>query len=544
MRVHCALAIFALLIGTGHSIPQHRPEERLPVHGASPNNYRVLVHRNESVNPLQRVSATEGSGRQVAGLQRSFSAQFTPLEVYDVNHLDFSVPGILNPTPDMLCDQIQSENPDVTHCEQDFRVTIDTPSATPNDPDWPQQYDMPLVDVEKIWAQGNFGSSTVIVCVIDTGTDLLHPDIRANLWINPQEKAAKGATFTDNWQNGVDDDGNGIIDDIYGADFVDGSTDGNCQDQNGHGTFVAGVIGAVGNNGIGVSGMQQVASIMTCRFMDASGNGWTSDAIRCVEYCIAKGAHVMSNSWGGVEYSASLQAAVNQATQRGVLFVASAGNDGDDTDTTKHYPSSLPDAVVLAVAASNSANSLWKFSNYGATTVDLAAPGVQVLNLGLGGVYITLTGTSMATPHVSGCAALLLAQYQKNGFNISSGLAPQVKKLLLSTTTALPAAQSNLLMNGILNCYAAWQGVPSSPGAAPKPPGGSTSASGGSGSIESFNPSAPTTHPPNTVPGTVPTSQPQDTLPIFVTIDGTVQNISAAPSDKPHDKAYISGADA
>ena len=257
---------------------------------------------------------------------------------------------------------------------------------------------------------------------------------------------------------------------------MNGGKSGDVADDNGHGTFVAGVVGAVGNNDIGVSGINQVAAIVPCKFMDSQGNGWVSDAIKCWEYCLSRRTAVISNSWGGVDNSAALQSAVQHAAARGVLLVTSAGNGGQDTDITDHFPSSLPDDAIVAVAASTKDGGLWPRSNYGAQSVDLAAPGERVLSTGNGGTYLMLSGTSMATPHVAGAAALLLQEFHRKGWDVSAGagtVAPgqRVKELLMSAADPMPGVA---IAAGRLNIAAAIARVPD-------PPKAATSAAGLSG---------------------------------------------------------------
>jgi subtilisin family serine protease/subtilisin-like proprotein convertase family protein len=244
------------------------------------------------------------------------------------------------------------------------------------------------------------GSRDIVVAVIDSGLDYNHPDLVSNVWTNPGELAG----------NGLDDDANGFIDDVHGYDFV--NNDGDPMDDDGHGTHVAGTIGAVGNNDVGVAGVNWSTSIMALKFLDAAGSGRTADAVRAVNYATMMreqygvDVRVTNNSWGGGGFSQSLKDAIEASGTAGILFVAAAGNDGEDNDTTPRFPSGYGLSNIVTVAATDASDTLARFSNFGVTTVDLAAPGDAILSTLPNNSYGLLSGTSMATPHVSGVAAL------------------------------------------------------------------------------------------------------------------------------------------
>ena len=251
------------------------------------------------------------------------------------------------------------------------------------------------------------GSSNVVVGIIDTGVEYTHPDLAANIWTNPGEIPA----------NNIDDDGNGYIDDVHGWNAYDQNGDPN--DDNGHGTHVAGTIGAVGNNSIGVAGVNWNVTIVPTKFISAGGTGTTLGAVECLEYLHALkdgGLNIVAsnNSWGGGGFDPALDDAIADSNTRDILFIAAAGN-GDrrgrpqNNDLITDYPSGYDHPNVISVAATDRYDRIASWSNYGATTVDLGAPGVDILSTYMGGDYDTISGTSMATPHVVGAAALLKA---------------------------------------------------------------------------------------------------------------------------------------
>jgi subtilisin family serine protease len=260
------------------------------------------------------------------------------------------------------------------------------------------------IDAPEAW-DITTGGSEVVIAVIDSGIDYQHEDLQGNIWVNPEEDLDNDSIPELSDLDGIDNDGNGYVDDLIGWDFA--NNDNNPFDDHGHGTHVSGTIAAKGNNGIGVTGVNWTAKIMALKFLDENGMGWTSDAILAIEYYADKGIRISNNSWGGGGYSHALHDAI-QASQS--LFVAAAGNDGRNTDFLPHYPSSYDLDNIVSVAATDHNDSLWWLSNYGTTSVDLSAPGVSILSTTPGNTYSYYNGTSMATPHVTGVAGLLLAQ--------------------------------------------------------------------------------------------------------------------------------------
>lgn len=286
------------------------------------------------------------------------------------------------------------------------------------------------IDAQEAWDLTT-GSREILVGVIDTGVDRHHPDLAPNMWRNPNELAA----------NGVDDDRNGFIDDIYGWDFF--ADDNDPMDENNHGTHCSGTIGGVGNNRAGVTGVCWQVSIVGIRFLGPVG-GSTSDAIECVNYSRTLGVDLTSNSWGGGGFSSLLQAAIVNAGQADQLFVAAAGNDASNSDLAPQYPAGYAADNIVSVAASTDRDGLSSFSNYGQTTVDIAAPGSSILSTVRSGGYSTFSGTSMATPHVAGAVALL------------KSLAPEmpareIKSQLLATADPLPGFRTTTVSGGRLN---------------------------------------------------------------------------------------------
>ncbi len=296
------------------------------------------------------------------------------------------------------------------------------------------------------WAAGNTGSNTVWIGIIDEGYMYTHEDLAANAGTNPGEIAG----------NGVDDDGNGYVDDVYGWDFAGNNNtvfDGTGDD---HGTHVAGTIGAVGGNSKGVVGVVWSVKLMNAKFLGSTG-GTTANAIKAVDYFTdLKLRHninlvATNNSWGGGGYSQGLYDAIERANQAGILFIAAAGNSTNNNDTNPSYPASYNNTNIIAVASIDSNGSISSFSNYGATTVDLGAPGrgiystVPAKSRGrIISAYASYSGTSMATPHVTGGAALYAASHP-------GATASQIKNAILNSVVPTSSLNGKTLTGGRLN---------------------------------------------------------------------------------------------
>jgi subtilisin family serine protease len=303
------------------------------------------------------------------------------------------------------------------------------------------------IDAERAW-DITTGSTNVIVAVIDTGVRYTHQELAAQMWRNPGEIP----------DNGIDDDGDGYVDNVYGINAITGS--GNPVDDHFHGTHVAGTIGAAANDGGPQVGVAWQVQLMACKFLNEQGYGNTSDAIECINFAVSKGARVLNNSWGAYDYSQALFDAIAATRNAGVLFVAAAGNGGadlvgDDNDQIPTYPASYELDNIVSVAALDNNDALAWFSNYGRTSVHIGAPGVHIYSCGAASDddYRYLDGTSMATPHVSGVAALILARYPEITV---AGL----KQRLLNTTVPLPALSGRCTSGGRVNAYNALTATP------------------------------------------------------------------------------------
>jgi len=355
-------------------------------------------------------------------------------------------------TPKVLLDiavtKEVKENDLVEYVEPNYVYRID---KTPNDPLFTKSWGLKNigqsdvrgpgtvgvdVNVEKAWDLTT-GSKNVVVAVIDTGVDYTHPDLKENMWVNEAEANGKA---------GVDDDGNGYVDDVYGYNFSGATPTADPKDDHGHGTHCAGVIGASGDDGKGLVGVNWNTRIMAVKFLSASGSGSTDGAIKAVEYAVKNGASVLSNSWGGGGFSQALRDVIETSNKAGSVFVAAAGNNSSSNDQTPTYPASYDVANIISVAAIDNNANLARFSNFGKNRVHVAAPGVNVYSTVLNGAYENMSGTSMATPHAAGVIALLRS-YDDKLTNL------EVKERIIATATKTTKLKNKVRSSGYVNAY-------------------------------------------------------------------------------------------
>jgi subtilisin family serine protease len=351
--------------------------------------------------------------------------------------------------------------------------------GTGPDPLASNQWGMIDNGVAQSWGQTR--GAGIIVAVIDTGVDYTHEDLIDSLWRNPGE-TGMDANGKDKSNNGIDDDANGFIDDTIGWDFatndnkpfdlsVDAMTILSGGGNPGHGTHCAGNIAAHADNGKGIAGVAPEAKIMAVRFMNEKGEGNTADAVKAINYAVKNGAKVLSNSWGSegedpsdAANNQALRDAITAAQTAGVLFVAAAGNGhsgvgyDNDSDPKPGVPASYPIDNIISVAAIDKNDALGSFSNWGAKTVHLAAPGVDIFSTMVGnrysdlvvdvdGIQATWDGTSMACPHVAGAAALYWAKHPTATYQ-------QVKAAILASAKPVPALAGKMVTGGKLNVQA------------------------------------------------------------------------------------------
>ncbi len=276
-----------------------------------------------------------------------------------------------------------------------------------NDPAISSGWGLKMTNVQNAWRISQ-GSRDIKVCVIDTGAQIKHPDLKNNLWSNPGEVGLddKGR---DKSTNKIDDDGNGFVDDVHGWNFVNNNNDLN--DDHGHGTHIAGIIGAEGGNGIGISGVSPKVSLVILKYYDAKGNDTNNliNTVKSINYAVDMNCNIINYSGGGTAPSSEERAAIERANKKGILFVAAAGNERSNSDVRKYYPADYGLPNILSVTAIDRFKNILPSSNFGEQTVDIAAPGNDIISTLPNGQYGYMTGTSQATAFATGVAALIMA---------------------------------------------------------------------------------------------------------------------------------------
>jgi len=333
----------------------------------------------------------------------------------------------VSPTNEFVGDIVSElkKNPDIEYVEPNWIIKLSS-NDLPKDTAFKKQWGLKNtgssggkagedINVTKAWDITQ-GSKDVKIAVIDTGIDYTHPDLKNQIDVNLAEL---------NGKPGVDDDGNGFIDDVYGYNFS--AKSGDPMDGHGHGTHCAGVIGAE-HNQQGIAGVMANVKIVPIKFLSDDGSGEEIDAVAAIDYAIKRGVKVMSNSWGGGEKSQALEDAIKKADEAGIVFVAAAGNEYANNDSTESYPANYDVINVVSVGAFTNKGSKASFSNYGSHSVHVFAPGQDIYSTVNKGGYASMSGTSMATPHVSGVVGLLLSK--------EPNLSPfEIRERLIKTST-------------------------------------------------------------------------------------------------------------
>lgn len=324
-------------------------------------------------------------------------------------------------------------------CEADVQVR--TSSQDLGDPLLDELYGLRQMQVPEAWEIHRGGDNNITVAIIDTGIDLQHPDLVGNLWTNPGEIPG----------NGIDDDGNGFVDDVHGWNFVDSNSPP--VDDNGHGTHCAGIVGAAHDNGRGVAGVSSGVKLMALKSLDRDGYGGVSAAVEALDYALLMGARVSSNSWGCAGcFSPALNELLNFALNKSHIFIASAGNDGYNNDARPHYPCAHEQPNVICVASSDGRGRRSSYSNFGRRTTDVFAPGDYIASTSIGGGYTNLSGTSTAGPYVAGLAALIYDFRPDLPFR-------DVRSAILTTVDILPDLTNKVASGGRINAKKALESL-------------------------------------------------------------------------------------
>ena len=421
LLVICFLADHTLAIEPDSSErPSYAPGELLVKHKSSVRAAATQYYRTQlDINALRTF---RGTGVQHVKLPRWMTVE-RALEIYlddpDVEYAEPNYYRRVSVTPD---DAYFNRLWGLHNTGQYVYGTSGTPDAD--------------IDAPEAW-EITTGSSDIVIAVVDTGVDYSHPDLSDNMWSNTGETPG----------NGSDDEGNGYVDDVRGWDFF--GNDKDPMDLHGHGTHVTGIAAAEGDNAIGITGVCWTARIMPLRFLDADGYGTVADEISAIDYAIANGAHIINASFGSNMYSQFERDAISRANSEGILFIAAAGNDSLNNDTSQFYPASYNLPNIISVAATDQDDNLSWFSNYGPATVDVGAPGVNIYSTSPGIDYQIMHGTSVATPHVAGLAALIW------GYN-SSMTHMEIKDIILNGVDIKPTLSGKTFTGGRINALNAF----------------------------------------------------------------------------------------
>lgn len=360
--------------------------------------------------------------------------QASPLQSSELSELDLASSKTKRET------NLGEASPKILKQEKEVPVLLQDPAIS-------QAWGINSTDSQKAW-KVTTGSKEIVVAIIDTGIDVRHPDLAENIWINPGEVG-----FDKDGQNKAtnkkDDDGNGLIDDINGWNFVGNNND--LTDNHGHGTHVAGIIGAVGGNGVGISGISPKVSLMALKYFDPKSPGLNnlSNTVKAIEYAVKMNVNVINYSGGGVDPSPEEKRAIEKAQKAGILFVAAAGNERSNSDIKAYYPADYDLDNIISVTAIDKKKNVLPSSNYGVRTVDIAAPGNEIYSTFPNGKYGFLTGTSQATAFATGVAALVMAN------NSELKKANRIIKYLTQTGDSVEGLDGKTRYQKVLNSYKA-----------------------------------------------------------------------------------------
>lgn len=424
--IHLGIAVivvtFAAVLG---QINRWQFSRKTAINVSQPASTKPVVTKRSSDNSAPEVLVKFRSNVSLSEIERIAAKNNDRVEdeIESVKNL-ISIDDLDNADANSVAAQYNKMTDLVEYAEPNFKIELDPESAKPvnalskisedsnlpNDPMFNEQWALSNtgqnggkenadLSAIKAWEKSK-GSSNVVIAVLDTGVDYTHPDLVTNMWFRP-----------DNIPQYKDDE-LGTFNDVRGFDAADNQSDP--MDDNGHGTHCAGIIGAEGNNDEGIAGINWNVQIMPLKFLGKGGFGSVKDAIESINYAIDRkrngvNIRIISASWGSTQYSKALEDAIRAAGEADILFVAAAGNSSTDNDKQPHYPSNYNLPNVISVAALDRNDQLASFSNYGVKTVHIAAPGREIVSTWLGDDYREASGTSMATPYVSGTAALILA---------------------------------------------------------------------------------------------------------------------------------------